>query len=355
MTQKCAQSARALGLIGQPALAAAQPLAQLVTDQDATVRRVAVDALGQIKPGDESVVSLMIKMLGDADPDVVALATHSLAEAGPKIVPAMIKAMDDERTVYSAILVLTELGPDGKQAVPALAKALSHEDPEVRHEAAQALRAMGPAAVAAVPDLIKALDDEQVVVRLPVVLALGSIGPGASEAAEKIRSFSAGDDDLLKVCALWAIEKIEPNDQRLKTETTPALINLMLNQDPSVRDAAALAVLQLEPGPDVVAPLFAEAFGKASDEARADMIDAAASLGGEAVPRLVRGLDYPEMRRQVIEILGKMGPEAAEAVPELLKYAGDKDPEVRADVFIALGNIGPAAKAATEAAAKALQ
>ena len=81
----------------------------------------------------------MIKALGNADPQVVALATHNLAEVGPDIVPAMITAMDDERTVYWAILVLEELGPDAKDAVPSLAKALVHEDEEVRHEAAQAL------------------------------------------------------------------------------------------------------------------------------------------------------------------------------------------------------------------------
>ncbi len=158
-----------------------------------------------------------------------------------------------------------------------------------------------------------------------------------------------------RFCALWAIEKIDPNEERLKTETTPALVSLFLSEDESVRDAAALAVLQLEPGPDVVAPLFADAYGKASEEARADMIDAAASLGGQVVPRLVLGLENPNVRREAIEILGKIGPDAAEAVPELLKYVDDEDPAVRADVFITLGNIGPAAKAGADAATKALQ
>ncbi len=350
-----AHSARALGMIGNPAVVAAEPLAELVADEDATVRRMAVGALANIKPGADQVVPLMIKMLSDADPQVLALATHSLAEAGPSVVPAMIKAMEDEQTVYFAILVLAELGPDAKEAVPALAQALSHEDAEVRHEAAQALRAIGPGASAAVPDLVKSLDDKQIAVLLPSVLALGSIGPGAIDAADKLRSFSQGDDDLLKVCALWAIEKIEPDDQRLKTETVPALVNLLLNEDPNVRNAAAFAVLQLEPGSEVVAPLFAEAFGKASEEARVDMISAIASLGGQAVPRLVVGLEYPNVRRQIIEVLGEMGPEAAEAVPALLKHVDDEDPATRADIFVTLGHIGPAAKAATEAATKALQ
>jgi HEAT repeat protein len=351
--QRRAMAARALGQSGDKAVA--ESLAKLVGDEDASVRRAAIRALQQLEPGDEMVVPLMIKMLGDADPHVVALATHSLAESGPDIVPAMIKAMDDERTVYWAILVLSELGPAAEQAVPVLAEALSHEDPEVRHEAAQALRAIGPKAAPAVSELIKSLDDEQIAVQLPCVLALGSIGTAATDALEKISSLKESDNQLLQVCALWAIEKIDPNEERLKTETAPALVNLFLSENQAVREAAALAVLQLEPGADVVGPLFTEAYGKASEAARADMIDAAASLGGPVVSRLVIGLDNPDGRQQAIQILGKIGPDAAEAVPGLLKHVDDPNPAIRADIFITLGHIGPAAKAATEAATKALQ
>jgi HEAT repeat protein len=348
-----ALAARNLGESGDKS--SAESLAALVADENATVRRAAIAALHQIQPGDEMIVPLMTEMLRDADPHVVALATHSLAESGPDIVPAMIKAMEDEQIIYLAILVLSELGPDAKPAVPALVKALAHQDAEVRHEAAQALRSIGPGALAAVPDLIKALDDEQIAVQLPSLLALGSIGPEAKDALDKVGGFKDNADDLLRVCALWAIEKIDPNEERLKTETTPELVNLLLSENQAVRNAAALAVLQLEPGADVVAPLFAEAYEEASDEARADMLDAAASLGGKVVPRLLVGLDNPDTRRQTIEILGKIGPAAAEAVPELLKHVDDDDPAVRADIFITLGHIGPAAKAATDAATKALQ
>ncbi len=192
-----ALAARALGDSGDQS--AAESLAALVADENATVRQTALAAIHQLEPGDEMIIPLMTKMLGDADPHVVAVATHSLAETGPNIVPAMIKAMDDEQTIYWAILVLSELGPDAEQAVPVLAEALSHEDEEVRHEAAQALRAVGPKASAAVPNLIVALDDEQVAVQLPSVLALGSIGPAANDALDKLGNLKASDDELLQV------------------------------------------------------------------------------------------------------------------------------------------------------------
>lgn len=348
-----AHSARALGKIGDPAKPAAKALAKLVADEDETVRRAAVHALIRIKPGDEMVVPLMKEALGNADPHVVAFATHSLAEVGPDIVPPMIKAMEDERTIYWAILVLAELGPDAKDGVPALAKALVHEDEEVRHEAAQALRAIGPGAQDAIPQLIKALDDE--FAQMPAALALGSIGPPAKTALERLRKVSSEADDVMEICAVWALASIEDDDEKLKNDTAPTLVQFMVSDDQEVRRAAALALLQLEPGPEIMAPLIAKVFENASDEARADMIDAVSTLGAAAVPRMIKALEYPAIRQQAVEILGRLGPDAAEAVPALLEHIEDEDAELRADILTSLGHIGPGAKAAVEAVMKAME
>lgn len=333
-----ALAAKALGLIGEPAKPAAKALAKLVADQDETVRRAAIRALGQIKPGQEMVVPLMQEALAHADPYVVAYATHNLAEVGPDIVPPMLKAMEDDSTIYYAMLVLAELGPDAKEAVPALTKALGHPNVEVRHEAAQALRAIGPDAKSAVPELIKALDDE--FVQMPAALALGSIGPPASAALDALSKISDDSDDVLEICALWAISKIENDPDKSKTVTVPALVKFLVSDDQQVRRAAAMALLDLKPGPKVIAPLIAKVFADASDEAKADMVDAVATMGVEAVPRLVEALQYPAIRQQAVRILGEIGPDAAAAIPELLKHIGDEDPELRADLFTALGHMG---------------
>ncbi|HUS40739.1 MAG: HEAT repeat domain-containing protein [Pirellulales bacterium] len=348
-----AHAARALGSIGDPAKGSAEALAVLIADKDETVRRATIHALRRIKPGKDLIAPLMIKALGNADPQVVALATHNLAEVGPDIVPAMITAMDDERTVYWAILVLEELGPDAKDAVPSLAKALVHEDEEVRHEAAQALRAIGPGAQDAIPQLIAALDDQ--FVQMPAALALGSIGPPAKDALEKLRDVTKEDDDVMEVCAIWAIASIEDDDAKLKSETAPALVEFLVNDDQAVRRSAALALLQLEPGPEVMAPLISKVFETASDEARSDMIEAVATLGAAGVPRLIQALKFPAIRSQVVQVLGKIGPAATDAVPALLEHLDDEDAGLRADILVALGHIGPGAKQATEAALAALE
>ncbi|MGI9429619.1 MAG: HEAT repeat domain-containing protein, partial [Bythopirellula sp.] len=65
-------------------------------------------------------------------------------------------------------------------------------------------------------------------------------------------------------------------------------------------------------------------------------------------------LEYPALRRQSVEILGRLGPDAADAVPALLKYVDDDDPEMRADILTTLGHIGPGAKEGIDVVMKAL-
>lgn len=63
---------------------------------------------------------------------------------------------DVPRTRNLAVYELRYLGPPAAGAIPALVKALSHEDYDMQTEAAGALAAIGPKAV---PELAKAIDD----------------------------------------------------------------------------------------------------------------------------------------------------------------------------------------------------
>ena len=145
-----AHAAHALGQIGAAARPAAEALVSLVGSSDETVRREAVRALAKIKPGAKLVLPILARLLGDASPAVRTNALQALTEFGEPAVPLLIKALDDEKTDYWAMLVLAELGPQAKAAVPALIKKLSSQQPEIRHEALIALGKIGPAAAPAV-------------------------------------------------------------------------------------------------------------------------------------------------------------------------------------------------------------
>ncbi len=149
-----------MGEIGTPAKPAVPALVELAKDPDETVRRQVVKAVMKIRPGPQVMVPLCVKLLEDSDPGVRIRILHAIAEAGPKAVPGLIVALKNEKAAYWACLVLREIGPAAKDAVPALVDKLQDPRPEIRREAILALAAMGDAATAAVEPIAATLGDE---------------------------------------------------------------------------------------------------------------------------------------------------------------------------------------------------
>ncbi|HET6884208.1 MAG TPA: HEAT repeat domain-containing protein [Pirellulales bacterium] len=85
--------------------------------------------------------------------------------------------------------------------------------------------------------------------------------------------------------------------------------------------------------------------------------DALARIGEAAVPALIDILhdDDPSIRAQAARALARMGPKAAPAVSELIVVLNDPDSEVRRGAARALGQIGPDAEDAVPALIKALK
>src|SRR5579871_6610627 len=76
----------------------------------------------------------------------------------------------------------TVLAAAGKEAVPALAKALQDKNAALRERSAEVLGLIGEEAKGAVPELIAALKDKSEAVRGAAADALGGIGPDARAA-----------------------------------------------------------------------------------------------------------------------------------------------------------------------------
>ena len=98
--------------------------------------------------------------------------------------PGLIVALKNEKAAYWACLVLREIGPAAKDAVPALAEKLRDSRPEIRREAILALAAMDDAAIPALAPIAAALGDEHT--RAAATYALGRIGriPAEAEAVD---------------------------------------------------------------------------------------------------------------------------------------------------------------------------
>jgi len=349
-----AHAADALGKIGPAAKPAAPALAAAVADPDPGVRRQALEALAQIRPGPKIGFPLFIKVMEDADDTVRNRALHALADAGKEAVPFLREALKNEKTAYWACLVVNQIGPEAKDAVPEVTQVLADKRPEVRREAILALAEIGEAAAPAVPQIVKTLDDE--FDRLPATFALGRIGKANADAEATIRKNVESTDPMLSTVSIWALARLHPEDKKLVREATERLCEGLKSKEERVRAACARGLADLKPGPDIMLPLMEKALEGADENVVREALGALAGFASPAVvPKLIDALKYEGTRPYVIYILGEQGAAAKPAVEALIKLLDDKNPAVQHEVPMALGKIGPDAKAAVPALAKALQ
>ena len=346
-------AAYALGAIGAPSKGSAAALSGLLKDADDSVRRQAVKALVAIRPGPKVMIPLFIKLMDDTDPAVQIRVLHATSEAGAAAVPGLIEALQNEKAAYWACVVLREIGPDGKEAVPALAGKLKDANPEIRREAALALGAMPEAAIPAIAQLAAVLDDE--FARGAATFALGQIGriPPATEA--KILANAKGSDKFLSTASYWTLARVHPENKDLRREATERLVERIMDKDAHVRVAAARALASLPPAPEITLPIWEKALQNADETTAHHALDALATLGPAAVPRLIDALKHNKLRTQVIHILGQIGPASAPATEILASLINDKDPRVATEAVLTLAKIGPEAKASVSALAACLQ
>lgn len=350
----------ALGAAGQKYVPA---LVARITDEDSHVRRAAIRAVDQIHPDSEEVVPAISAALSAADPSVALAAVRSLQAYGEKALPTAIQVLKESKPKskarYWACVLLAEYGPEAEAAVEPLTAALTDEDVGIRMQAALALGQIGPAAKSSVPALIKTLDDSLTGVRYTAAYALGLIGDKQAVAA--LKKTSVGKDTLLNTLSIWAIAKIEPNNEQAVNKALDAIIAAMEDKRPEVRQTAAQALWDLKAPHEKVGPALAAALNDDNPEVVAHVLDSLASLGEKIAPRVSAALEDPKRRSKALALVQRMGPQAKECVPALIKLLGQKSEDASASqdeaigqVLMALGAVGPDAAEAVDPISESL-
>jgi HEAT repeat protein len=348
-----ARAAIALGEIGQPAKGASSELVSLLKDDDPSVRRQAVRALGAIRPGPKIMIPLFVKLMEDLDPGVRVRVLGAVAEAGEAAVPGLIEALKNDKAAYWACVVLRDIGPAAKAAVPALAEKLTDPRPDIRREAVLALGAMNQAAAAVIPQIVATLGDENT--RNAATFVLGQLGMIPADAEPTIRANAKSDDKFLSTVSLWALARVHPEDKDLRRQATELIVERLKDNDPFVRVAAARALAALPPAPAITLPIWRKAMKDANSATINQALDALAELGAPAVPTLVNVLEnHEDLSVYVVYTLGQMGPAAASATAALARLVADQDANLASEAAIALSKIGPAASGAVPALCAAL-
>jgi RNA polymerase sigma factor (sigma-70 family) len=145
---------RALSYIGPAAVPAVAELLQ-VPNPD-----IRFFAIGALSGGGPTAVPLLVKALKDENREVRVRAVKALGEMGTSpraAVVALLEVLRQDRSLRIPVIgALGSLSAEAGSVIPALARFLADENPDVRSEAARALTRFGPRARAAVPALVQA-------------------------------------------------------------------------------------------------------------------------------------------------------------------------------------------------------
>ena len=400
--------ARTLGRIGKPAIPA---LIRALQSKDPDLRRFAAQALGQMRDEAGEAVPALIAALDD--PALEATVANTFGRIGPAAAPAVpalwakLKQGDFgsgdilwalPRIGRAAVPVLVEvfrkeareflrpdedlapnvdgflwLGPEAREAAPALRPYLTDKRPAIRAAAAVALGAIAPDTPGLVPALIEILkyprpDPKQPRAETPeqvarwwyesnAALVLGWIGPPARGALptlldclkEQEQDEHSGWNDELDLRPfpglIGIMIRIDPTGKLI----VPSLFRAIRRGDQTAIEDAAM----LEPIPKIVLGALIEAENDDRDAVAPWVRIALARIGpaaAPAVPALIRGLDG-ESPSGAAKALGAIGPAAKAAVPALERKLKAKDgPPLWA--AIALLQIDPTNRAAKESLAR---
>ena len=210
-----------------------QPLLASLRDHDWEVRRSAAQALKRIR---QPAVPGLLEALRDWDHVMSEAAGTALRQIGEPAVSGLLHALNDEdwRVRRGAAWALGEIADAA--AVPALVTALSDQDSLVQRAAAVALGWIRDPA--ATPELLRALYDGDWRVRMAASEALGWLGEPAVPGLLEILN-GPRHQDTLETRRL-AIEALA--GARCATALVPLLYALEVEDDPSLRAAAAAAL-----------------------------------------------------------------------------------------------------------------
>jgi HEAT repeat protein len=223
-------------------------------EKDATIRKVAIDALvNAVSAQDKGAAAELQRLLKDKDPEIVRGAALALGNIG---------------------------GPEANEAVRVLRDALNKGDLLTRIQVSAALANVGEGAAPIVRDLVRALDDKEPQVRRNVALALRNIGEKAALAVPALARHIHADEKNEDVRAYSAEALAQMTSEQIKPALPDLLRAIKEDKAASVRQRCVWAIFNLRDleASGVVQPLT-DLLDETADEQSLVRYDAARCLG----------------------------------------------------------------------------
>ncbi|MBD2020668.1 HEAT repeat domain-containing protein [Leptolyngbya sp. FACHB-36] len=307
------RAADALGKLGTASEVIVQALLNRLTGDEALVRSSAANALGNLRTASEVIVQALLNRLTDDEASVrwrAADALGKLGTASEVVVQALLNRLtdDDNLVRWKAADALGNLGTASEVVVQALLNRLTDDDNMVRWSAADALGKLGTASEVVVQALLNRLTGDEASVRWKAADALGNLGTASEVVVQALLNRLTDNDDLVRWSAANALGKLGTASEVV----VQALLNRLTGDEASVRWSAANALGKLGTASEVVVQALLNRLTDDHNLVRWRAADALGNLGKKAdwvLPMLMQWIEQHQDSEFVgagIDALGEM-------------------------------------------------
>lgn len=329
-----------------------QAVLERTADDDATVALEADALFKSFKELTDSDRDVLVKALSSDKASIRLRAVRSLAADSPacrsKALEAVILATtdDDAAVAAEAEKLLQTFLPFADNDRSILVRLLETKSPALRLRAVKALAPMAPDAPAALLWFRDRIDDPSPPVRIDAMNALAKWGAAVRDCRNAVAARTLDTNPLVAAAATRAIARIDG------PLSVPALEKVLRSNDSpaDVKDAAAEAILSFDlPDPDKHIPVLvflttakkAATRGAALDKLAAFKKDAKAAQ--DAIVARLRD-EETAVRISALKAVAAIGPDARDAIPEVVRLLTPDEPEpVALAAAAALAKLGPKA------------
>lgn len=242
-------------------------------------------------------IETLRQQLSHADPRMRQDAAEALGKANDVFaIPLLQLALDDDDTDVRLAAIAALVALD-QVAFHALQDALLHADEKIRQQAVLGLGKLGNQS--AVPDLIKCLDDPEILTRGFAAFVLAELGD--SSAIEPLIDALGDTDPIVRRYVVEALGQFRA------TEALPALGKMIYDEN---------------------------------TEVAMHTVDALGRFGDDTQPYLIAALQHPDpiVRQHAVLALDAVASKAA--IAPLIDALKDSDEQTRGFAAVALGNLG---------------
>ncbi len=333
---------------------------------------------------DALAVSILHAAVGESEAalrDAAIEALSALGLAADRVVPVLLELLlaSTGEVRLRAIEAFRAYGPKAAAAIPALAERAAREREVFAIEAVRSLAYLGPDGFAPIR---QCLDRPEPELQYWAVRALGDSGTNGRGAVDRLVEMAQRHGTKAEVAALDALVRIAPEEGRVQ-----ALVAADLASGDAVRVRRAEGIVTHEKiGRHFVEPNRALLRApRAATRVRSARILAGAGLArAEVLAAMTEVARGEELADQALELIGELGPMAADALPQLCARVGTqrqlhgplgrcaagigtagldalagalrhKDKETRFAALVCLHGFGPLAKPARAGVAKLAQ